>query len=84
MTLNIKNEEAHRLAAELAKITGESLTAAVTTAIRERLDRLREERAPSLADRLLEIGKDCAARLKEPVRSADHADLLYDERGLPR
>jgi hypothetical protein len=41
MTLNIKNEEAHRLAAELAKITGESLTAAVTTAIRERLDRLR-------------------------------------------
>ena len=84
MTLNIKNEEAHRLAAELARITGESLTAAVTTAIRERLDRLREERAPSLADRLLEIGKDCAARLKEPVRSTDHADLLYDERGLPR
>ena len=83
MTLNIKNEEAHRLAAELAKITGESLTAAVTTAIRERLDRLREERAPSLADRLLEIGKDCAARLKEPVRSFDHADPLYDERGLP-
>jgi antitoxin VapB len=84
MTLNIKNEEAHRLAAELAKITGESLTAAVTTAIRERLDRLKEERAPSLADRLLEIGKDCAARLKEPVRTTDHADLLYDERGLPR
>jgi antitoxin VapB len=83
LTLNIKNEEAHRLAAKLAKTTGESLTAAVTTAIRERLDRLREERAPSLADRLLEIGKDCAARLKEPVRSFDHADPLYDERGLP-
>jgi antitoxin VapB len=30
------------------------------------------------------IGKDCAARLKEPFRSADHADLLYDEHGLPR
>jgi antitoxin VapB len=84
MTLNIKNQEAHRLAAELAKITGESLTAAVTTALRQRLDRVRQEKAPSLADRLLEIGRDCAARLEEPVRSADHADLLYDERGLPR
>jgi antitoxin VapB len=84
VTLNIKNKEAHRLAAELARITGESLTAAVTTAIRQRLDRLREEKAPSLANRLLEIGRNCAARLEEPVRSADHADLLYDERGLPR
>jgi hypothetical protein len=35
-------------------------------------------------DRLLAIGKDCAARLKEPFRSADHGDVLYDERGLPR
>ena len=84
MTLNIKNEEAYRLAAELSRITGESLTTAVTTAIRERLDRVRDQKAPSLADRLLEIGKDCAERLKEPVRSADHADLLYDEHGLPR
>ena len=37
-----------------------------------------------LADRLAAIGKDCAARLKEPFRSADHGELLYDERGLPR
>jgi hypothetical protein len=29
-------------------------------------------------------GKDCAARLEEPFRSAGHGDLLYDERGLPR
>lgn len=60
------------------------MTAAVTRAVRERLDRLRRERAVSLADRLLAIGKDCAARLKEPFRSVDHGDLLYDERGLPR
>ena len=84
MGLNIKNKETHRLAAELAKLTGESLTAAVTQAVRERLDRIRREEGSSLADRLLAIGKDCAARLKEPFRSADHADLLYDERGLPR
>ena len=37
MGLNIKNPETHRLAEELAKLTGESMTAAVTTAVRERL-----------------------------------------------
>jgi antitoxin VapB len=84
MSLNIKNPEAHRLAEELAKLTGESMTAAVTTAVRERLDRVRREQAASLADRLVAIGQDCAKRLKEPFRSTDHGDLLYDERGLPR
>jgi antitoxin VapB len=82
MGLNIKNDETYRLVEELAKLTGETLTGAVTQAVRERLDRLRRERR--LADRLLRIGKDCAAHLKEPFRSADHGDLLYDERGLPR
>ena len=84
MGLNIKSAETHRLAKELSRLTGESMTAAVTEAVRERLDRVRRERAVSLADRLLAIGKDCAARLKEPFRSADHGDLLYDEWGLPR
>ena len=84
MGLNIKNEETHRLVRELSERTGETMTTAVTTAVRERLERVRREQGQSLADRLLAIGKDCAARLKEPFRSADHADLLYDERGLPR
>jgi antitoxin VapB len=84
MGLNIKNEETHRLAAELATLTGESMTAAVTEAVRERLDRVRRERAISLADRLVAIGKDCAGHLRKPLRSVDHGDLLYDERGLPR
>ena len=84
MGLNIKNPETHRLAEELAQRTGESMTAAVTTAVRERLDRVRREQGVSLADRLLEIGQDCAKRLKEPFRSADHDELLYDDRGLPQ
>ena len=75
MGLNIKNDETYRLVEELVKLTGETLTGAVTQAVRERR---------ALADRLLRIGKDCAARLKEPFRSADHGDLLYDERCLPR
>jgi len=83
MGLNIKNRETHRLVTELAKLTGESQTAAITAAVRERLDRLRRQRG-GLAERLLAIGKDCAAHLKEPYRTADHGDLLYDERGLPR
>ncbi|MBI3497839.1 MAG: type II toxin-antitoxin system VapB family antitoxin [Proteobacteria bacterium] len=84
MGLNIKNEDAHRLAQELAKLTGESMTTAVTEAIRERVDRLRREQAKGLAERLLALGRDCAPRLKEPFRSADHGDLLYDSTGLPR
>jgi antitoxin VapB len=37
MSLNIKNDEAHRLARELAASTGTSLTEAVTTALRRTL-----------------------------------------------
>ena len=69
MGLNIKNEETHQLARELAERTGETMTAAVTTAVRERLERVRREQGDSLADRLLAIGRDCAARLREPFRS---------------
>ena len=84
MSLNIKNNETHRLAQELAAVTGESMTEAVTEAVRERLDRVRRQHSTTLAERLLAIVKDCAPRLKEPYRSADHGDLLYDQRGLPR
>jgi antitoxin VapB len=84
MGLNIKNAETHRLVEELARRTGESLTMAVTKAVRERLDRVRREQGDRLADRLLAIGQDCAKRLKEPFRSVAHDRLLYDDRGLPR
>ena len=84
MSLNIKNKETHKLANQLAKLTGENMTEAVTNAVRERLDRVRCQRGSGLADRLIRIGKDCAARLKEPFRSKDHGDLLYDEKGLPK
>lgn len=84
MGLNIKNEETHKLASQLAKATGETLTEAVSKAVKERLDRVRGERGSGLALRLVEIGKDCAAHLKEPFRSGQHGDLLYDDKGLPR
>ena len=84
MPLNIKNKEAEKLIHELADVTGESMTAALTEAVRERLERVRSERNEGLAERLLKIGKDCASHLQEPYRSIDHGDLLYDEKGLPR
>ena len=84
MSLNIKNKRTHQLARQLANLTGENMTEAVTNAVRERLERVQGEHGVALADRLLSIGKDCAAHLKEPFRSAPHEDLLYDDRGLPR
>ena len=84
MSLNIKDEKAHRLARELARLTGESMTAAVSEAIRERLERVRGNSRKGMAERLLEIGRDCAAHLKEPYKSMDVDELLYDEKGLPK
>jgi antitoxin VapB len=83
VSLNIKNAETHELVQELAALTGETQTAAVTLAVRERLERIRRLRQAGLAERLLAIGADTARRLREPYRSADHGDLLYDDRGLP-
>jgi antitoxin VapB len=43
MALNIKDEEAERLAAEIASMTGESKTGAVREALRQRRERLQLE-----------------------------------------
>lgn len=84
MGLNIKNVEAERLIAELARLEGRSKTAVVTEAVREKLGRLKDGRKHSLADRLLEIGRECAARLGPETLALDHGEYLYDERGLPK
>jgi antitoxin VapB len=58
MSLNIKNEETHRRAKELARLAGETMSEAVDRAVAERLERLRRTRnREALAERLLEIGK---------------------------
>jgi antitoxin VapB len=84
MSLNIKNEKTHRLVRELARATGESMTVAVGKAVQERLERVRGNKKGNLAERLLKIGRECAAHMKEPYLSIDHGDLLYDEKGLPK
>jgi len=81
MSLNIKNEETHRMVQELAALTGESMTAAVTEAVRERLDRVKKK---GMAERIMKIAKASGPRWKEPYKTIDHGDLLYDEKGLPK
>ena len=62
MYLNIKNDEAHRLATELARLTDETLTSAVLLALRERLARERRRRnTGDVAAQLLKIGRRYAA-----------------------
>jgi antitoxin VapB len=83
-SLNIKNEETHRLAQQLAELTGESITTAVTEAVRERLERMRRNDREGMAERILKIGRECAAHIKEPFKSMNPDELLYDDKGLPK
>jgi len=83
VTLNIKDPEAERLARELARRTGTTMTGAVVTALRERL--AREERKARTADdfvrEVMAIADHCS---KLPVldnRSPE--EILYDDHGLP-
>ncbi len=83
MALNIKNEEAHRLASRLAETTGKSLTEAVTTALRETLRRsARPADDALLLAEVAEIQRLVANLPDLDVRNADEI-LGYDEGGLP-
>ena len=88
--LNIKNEEARRLAERVATATGQSITEAVTDSLRRRLRQVQQDQAISddaLRHRETDFYHLIAGtrmRWKDAVMSIDHADLLYDERGLPR
>jgi antitoxin VapB len=83
MSLNIKDPEAHKLAQLLSKETGETMTAAVTEALRERLDRVRRSRKQKTT---LAALRAISARSAEILQGPpiDHAELLYDDNGLPK
>lgn len=83
MPLSIKDPEADRLAREVAKATGETLTAAIVQALRERLQRVRRSRGPRLSDELLAIASRCAALPVQDPRTAEEI-LGFDHNGLPR
>ena len=85
MSLNIENDEIRRLAQELASLTGEAVSEAITVALRERLERERHER--SVEERLQgmrAISQRTARLLRDGPSAVEHGDFLYDERGLPK
>lgn len=82
MRLSVKNPEACRLASEIAKITGESITQIVTQALRERYAHLDRRKGRASVKEMLAIADRVAAHVKGA--HADHGELLYDEYGLPR
>ncbi len=84
MALSIKSREADQLARKLAATTGESITDAVTVAMRERLareERKRESKEALLAD-IRAIVDHFASLPVLDTRTADEI-LGYDENGLP-
>lgn len=85
MSLNIKNQETCRLAGQLARLTGETMTGAITVALRERLERVQHSGEKATSKELLEIGRRSAALVRDTdgISSVDHGDLLYDKDGLP-
>lgn len=83
MPLSIKNPESEALARELAAVTGESITVAVTRAVRERLERLRHsETDPEEEEAVAALCAQIAALPDLDTRSPDEL-LGYDEWGLP-
>jgi len=90
MSLNIKNPTTYRLVKELADETGQSMTAAVTEAVRAQLDRLRAERGESEAevDARMQRAHALLAEIRNQAPAGywdqDFDELLYDERGLPK
>lgn len=88
MALSIKTTEADQLARSLAQLTGESMTEAVTVALRERLarERARRETSASLPARLIALSSQLrAAYDTRPVSrkewDAAAGDTAPDEAG---
>ena len=83
MALSIKDDEADRLARELAKLTGETLTQTITNSLRERLARLAPTSHPTgLLEEVERIGLRNAKRPLLDARPAEEI-LGYDDFGLP-
>lgn len=84
MALSLKDPETDRLARQVAKLTGETLTDAVRTALAERLERerLKRGKASDLTAKLERLVQEFTALPVLDPRS-DEEILGYDENGLP-
>lgn len=80
MAMNIKSPEAHRLATELARVLGISITEAVTKALRDAL--LRAQMKADIDPKLRALIADMQERMQATGINAE--DLYDPETGLPR
>jgi antitoxin VapB len=84
MPLSLKNPEADRLARELARRQGRSITDAVIGALEAELERVRRRLRPTpIAERLLEIGARYQ-QLPTLDQRTEEEILGYDDAGAPR
>jgi antitoxin VapB len=82
MALSIKNAQAERLAKELARESGKTVTSSVIDALEQALLRVRGRRtAPSVRDAILEVSERCAALPDLDMRTPEEI-LGYDQRGV--
>ena len=85
MSLNIKNPEAHALAAKLARRLGASMTEAVTIALKDKLSATEEDTVlEQRLARLMSMANAIAGRLTTEQKTMDIDAELYDARGLPK
>ena len=85
MALNIKNNETCELAREVAEMTDDTMTGAITIALRQRRDQLKRERGrEALLREIRAISERCSKLVEPGFTSADIDDLLYDESGAPK
>lgn len=87
MSLNIKNEQTHRLVRQLAELTGQTQTSAVEDAVRRRLEELesdgsRQQRLAALTD-IVDRAQAIVAT-DRTWRAIDFDADLYDANGLAR
>jgi antitoxin VapB len=84
MALSIQNSKAEKLAREVADLSGETITQAITRALEERLERMRGRRTVSdTAAEILKISRRCSRLPDKDMRTADEI-LEYDRDGVPR
>lgn len=90
MGLNIKKPEAEAEIRELAKLTGQSLTDAVQSAVREKIARVKQETRKQTLEEYLAAIRPLQDALKakkidpnDNRTSRELMDELYDEYGLP-
>lgn len=84
MPLSIKNDDAERLARQVATETGESVTEAIRKALEERWNRLKtRRRSRLLTSQLEDLLRRVDALPDLDSRPADEI-LGYDEHGMPR